>query len=94
MAYVPDDPFGSLPEERREFFWELPGTDFFQSAEESRNAEYLYAVGFGYTADEYDAMGLDPDTVHEMREQFFDFMGMEWDDFDWDGWREAMGYND
>jgi hypothetical protein len=94
MAYVPDEPYGSLPEERQDVFWEIPGADprFFDNETELRTAETLYAIGFGYTAVEYDAMGLDRDAVHNAREQFFDFMGLEWDDFPWDEWREAMGY--
>lgn len=93
MAYVPDDPFGSIPEERQAVFWDTPGADFIPQ-DELRQAQYDFAVGFGFTAEEYDAMGIDEDLVHEMRERYFDYMGMEWDQFDWDGWREAMGYND
>lgn len=93
MAYL-DDPFGNLSEERQEVFGEIPGTDFFDDAYEQAEAEQMYALGFGYTAAEYEQMGLTPESVHELREQFFDFMHLEWDDFPWDEWREAMGYED
>jgi len=93
MAYIPDDPFGSLSAEQQAHFWEATGAEYIP-AEDLRQTQYDYAVGFGFTAEEYDAMGIDPELVHEMRERYFDYMGMEWDQFDWDGWREAMGYND
>lgn len=92
MAYYPEDGFGDLSAERQDAFWEVPGTAYFDDRAEERQAQELYAAGFGYTASEYDSMGLDPDQVHEAREAFFDFMGLEWDDFPWDEWREAMGY--
>jgi hypothetical protein len=92
MAFIPEQPWSELPEDRRSTFFEVPGVDFFETASEEQEAQELFAVGFGYTAEEYDAMGIDPDAVHDAREQFFDFMGLEWDDFPWDEWREAMGY--
>lgn len=94
MAYFPPDSFGDLPEHRQDVFWEVLGTDYFQDRAEEREAERLYSLGFGYKASEYDQMGINPETVRELREQFFDFMRLEWDDFPWDEWREAMGYND
>jgi hypothetical protein len=90
----PLDPWDSLSPERQAPFWEAPGADYLEPGYETNYAETLYATGFGFTADEYDRMGLDPDAVHNAREQYFDFMGMEWDDFDWDAWREAMGYDE
>lgn len=94
MAYFPEDAYGDLPDERQNAFWEVPGTDNFDNRSEEREAQELYAAGFGYKAEEYDSMGMDPDQVHEAREAFFDFMGLEWDDFPWDEWREAMGYDE
>lgn len=94
MAYYSDDAWGDLPGDRQNTFWEVPGVDYFETRREEETAQALYAIGFGYTAAEYDQMGIDPDAVHNAREQFFDFMGLEWDDFPWDEWREAMGYND
>lgn len=89
----PRDPFGSLSDDSRELFWQVPGADYIENTDLDY-AETLYAVGFGYTAAEYDAMGIDPDAVHAAREDFFDFMGLEWEDFPWDEWREAMGYDE
>lgn len=57
-------------------------------------AETEFERGFTHTGEEYDAMGLDPDQVYAARMNFFDFMGLEEEDFDWDAWREEMGYND
>lgn len=94
MAYFPQDSYGDLPRERQDAFWEVPGTDYFDNRSEEREAQELYAVAFGYKAEEYDQMGIDEHTVHDAREKFFDFMRLEWDDFPWDEWREAMGYND
>jgi hypothetical protein len=54
----------------------------------------MFAVGFGYTEEEYERMGIDPDAVHAARQEWFDFMGLEEDDFDWDAWKEAMGYDE
>ena len=78
----------------RDNFWEIPGTEYLDEAGLTEEAEWYYAIGFGFHADEYDAMGLDPDIVTAAREDFFDLMGLEWDDFDWDAWRDEMGYND
>jgi hypothetical protein len=91
MAFVPDNSFSGLPEERQELWDIVPGTDYVPS-DELAEAQTLYAIGFGYRADEYDQMGLTPETVYDMRQQFFDYMGMSDDQFPWDEWREAMGY--
>lgn len=92
MADFPSDSWREISEERQDVFGDIPGTDFFDTYADERYAQELYAVGFGYTAAEYDAMGIDEDMVHAAREDFFDYMGLEWDDFPWDEWREAMGY--
>lgn len=90
----PNDPFGNLPDDHRELFWQVPGADYIDAGTDTDYAQALYAVGFGYTSDDYDRMGFDADQVHAAREDFFDFMGLEWEDFPWDEWREVMGYND
>ena len=84
--------YDDLPEDRSEVFWEIPGVDFFDNATEREYAQELYADAFGFTADEYDAMGIDANSVHAAREEFFDYMGLAPEDFPWDEWREAMGY--
>jgi hypothetical protein len=91
MAYIPEEPYESLPDSLQELFGEIPGTDYIPS-EDLREVEALYAIGFGFTGVEYDAMGLDPDVVRNAREQFFDYMRLAWDSFPWDEWKEAMGY--
>lgn len=48
-------------------------------------AELLYEEGFQRYHDESDQIGW-------ARQEFFDFLGIDDDYFDWDGWREAMGY--
>jgi hypothetical protein len=68
-----------------------PGTGDLESYEES-HAEALFEVGFTHTSEEYEAMGYSEDDVAAIREEFFDYMGLEDWQFDWDGWREAMGY--
>lgn len=59
-------------------FWDyIPGTQFLD-AEESQTAFDLFYEGF---------MVENGD-----REAFFEYMGMEEDDFPWEDWREFMGY--
>lgn len=55
-------------------------------------AEALFEEGFTHRASEYDAEGLDPSQVAAIRDEFFDYMGMDPSEFDWEEWREAMGY--
>lgn len=89
----PRDPFGSLPENLEDLFWQVPGADYIENTDLDY-AQAIYAAGFGYHAEDYDGMGFDRDAVHAAREDFFNFMGLEWEDFPWDEWREAMGYDE
>jgi hypothetical protein len=75
----------------QELFDRTPGTDALEDHERSY-VESLFEAGFTYSAEDYDAMGLDPDQVFNYREEFFQYMGLDDTDFDWEGWREAMGY--
>jgi hypothetical protein len=85
MAYDEwDSPF-------QDFFDEIPGTDYLDD-DEQRIVEALFEEGFTHTAEEYEAMGLSEDEVQAIRDEFFDYMGLEEYEFDWEGWREAMGY--
>jgi hypothetical protein len=68
-----------------------PGTDYL-SSEEASYAEALFETGFTHTSAEYEAMGYSEDEIQAIRDEFFDYMGMDAADFDWEGWREAMGY--
>ena len=56
-------------------------------------AESLFEVGFTMHSDELEANGYTMDDVQAIRDEFFDYMGIDVDDFDWQGWREAMGYD-
>jgi hypothetical protein len=68
-----------------------PGIGHLESYEQS-HVEALFEAGFTHHAEEYESMGLTPDQVEAIREEFFDYMGLDESDFDWEGWREAMGY--
>jgi hypothetical protein len=80
-----DEPF-------RDVFDQTPGTAFLED-HETLHVEALFEAGFTHTADEYEAMGLNEDSVQAIRDEFFDYMGIDPSDFDWEGWREAMGYD-
>jgi hypothetical protein len=91
MAYFPEGAYGDLPERQQNVFWEVSGTEHIPAGDMSEVQE-RWAMGFGFHAAEYDQMGITADTVHEQREWFLNYMGLEWDSFPWDDWREAMGY--
>jgi hypothetical protein len=69
-----------------------PGTGYLD-VEEARYAQALFETGFTHTSNEYDALGLSPESVEAIRNEFFDYMGLDANDFDWQEWREAMGYD-
>lgn len=60
---------------------------------DTRYAETLFETAWVHDAAELDAMGYDPDDIDAIREAFYDYMGIDASDFDWEGWREAMGYD-
>lgn len=91
MAFVPNDPYGNLPRERQEIFGQIPGTDYIPSRDLAE-VRTEWALAFGYNAVDYESMGIDKETVSALRDKFFEYMGLEWDNFPWDDWREAMGY--
>lgn len=79
----------------RELYDGVPG--MFEAYEVDTNfdagyAESLFEVGFTMHASELEAAGYSPDDVQAIREEFFDYMGIDEGDFDWQDWREAMGY--
>ena len=84
-------PYGDWDDNFREVFDSTPGTAELESWEQS-HVEALYEAGFTHTAEEYEALGLSEDAVQAIRDEFFDYMGLDESDFDWEGWREAMGY--
>lgn len=83
--------FSDWDEPFQELFEATPGTDALEDYERG-HVEDLFEAAFTISAEDYDAMGLDPEQVHMYREEFFEYMGMDEADFDWDEWREAMGY--
>lgn len=78
----------------RELYDNVPGMPYAYEDEtfDERRAETLYELGFTHTSDELDAMGYSSDDIYAVRQEFFDYMGIDETDFDWQGWREAMGY--
>lgn len=72
-------------------FDDIPGTGYLEDHEVG-HVEALFEAGFTHTAAEYEAMGFSEDDVQAIREEFFDYLGIDEADFDWEGWREAMGY--
>lgn len=69
----------------------IPGTGYLEDYETS-HVEALFEAGFTHTGAEYEAMGFSEDDVQAIRDEFFDYLGIDAADFDWEGWREAMGY--
>lgn len=75
----------------QELFDSTPGADYL-SSEQEFIAESLFEVAFTMHSDELEALGYSPDDVQSMRDEYFDIMGIDASDFDWEEWREAMGY--
>ena len=74
----------------QELFNDVPGID--QPDVDLQYAAALFEAAFTHDAIELDALGYSEDAVEAMRQEFFDYMGIDWSDFGWDEWREAMGY--
>lgn len=89
MAYDDwDEPF-------REVYDDIPGMATAYENDDSFDpgyAEALFEVGFTMHSDELESAGYSPDDVQAIREQFFDYIGIDEGQFDWEDWREAMGY--
>jgi hypothetical protein len=74
---------------------DIPGMATAYEADSSFDqgyAEALFEAGFTMHADELTANGYTEDDVNAIREEFFDYMGIDESQFDWADWREAMGY--
>lgn len=79
----------------RELYDDVPGmTEAYEydTSFDAGYAESLFEVGFTMNASELEAAGYSPDDVAAIREEFFDYIGIDEADFDWADWREAMGY--
>ena len=60
------------------------------SASDREYTEFMFEEGFQRYEDEK----LHPDDISFARSEFFDMIGEEYEDFfDWQEWREAMGYD-
>lgn len=60
------------------------------SVSEYEYTEFMFEEGFQRYEDEK----LSIDDISFAREEFFSMIGEEYEDhFDWNGWREAMGYD-
>lgn len=68
-----------------------PGTQYLEDWE-TGHVETLFETGFTMDAIELESLGYTEDDVQAIRDEFFDYLGIDRDDFDWEGWREAMGY--
>lgn len=75
--------------EQQELFDTTPGVEYL-SSQEREYAAALFEEGFTYASDEYDERGLTPEQVHFLRDEFFDFLYINEDQFDWNAWREAL----
>jgi hypothetical protein len=80
--------YDEWPAEFQEVWDSIPADFADMSASEREMAEFMFEEGFMTYEDEKIAI----DDIQFAREQFFDMMGYDGEYFDWDGWREAMGY--
>ena len=82
--------YGDWMPEFQELWEGTPGVSEL-SGEELDLAEYLFEEGFMHYEGEQS-----PEDTDFARTQFFDLLGYDYEFeseiFDWDGWREAMGY--
>jgi len=69
--------------------WDNTPADFSGLSDEELDwAEYTFELGFMTYSNE-----LSPAEIQYARDEFFEAAGIEADQFDWEGWREAMGYD-
>jgi hypothetical protein len=86
--------YNDWPRELQDIWDNTPGTDSIPSDWEEDYFQELFETGFRWHAEEYDALGIDIDEVYAARQRFFDDIGLNEDRFDWDEWRDYMGYNE
>lgn len=78
--------YGDWMPEFQELWDSLPVTEL--SGPDYDLAEYFFEEGFMTYSGE-----APPGDIEYAREQFFEMLGEDWEEyFDWEGWREAMGY--
>ena len=71
----------------KDIFDQIPGVDYL-SSQERAYAEALFEEGFMYSAEQYEEKGLSPEAVEFLREEFWDYMYLPPEEFDWEAWRE------
>lgn len=73
-----------------QFVWDFNFGDYAREHMDSYDREWaqeLYEVGLTSHLGEED-----PNVIAEARELLFDLFSMDEADFEWEDWREAMGY--
>ena len=71
----------------------LDGTDpRYLNGWERDYAEQEFERGFTFHESEYAQNQLNREIVGAARDNFFGFMGLNEDQFDWAAWRDEMGY--
>jgi hypothetical protein len=84
--------YDDWPEEFQEVWDTLERADAFEgkSASEIEYAEFMFEEGWMTYEDEK----VHVSDIDYARQEFWDTIGLEYEDeFDWEGWREAMGYD-
>lgn len=77
------------PPEFQEVWDELPVDFENMSVSQIEYTEYMFEEGFMHYSGE-----VSYEDIAFARQEFFEMIGEEYEDFfDWDGWREAMGYD-
>jgi hypothetical protein len=82
------DEYNSWDDGFKDAWDDIPGIPYAEDWE-IEQLEDLFEIGFMHSSAEPD---YNADVVHQAREEFFEFLGLEYSDFPWDEWREAMGY--
>lgn len=84
-------PYEDWDDSFQELYESIPGMN--QPDVDHGYAESLFETAFTHDAADLEAMGYSEDDIDAIRDAFFDYMGLDSSDFDWEGWREAMGYD-
>jgi hypothetical protein len=80
-------PFRDWMPEFQETWDSLPVDFEALTGEQEELAEWLFEEGFMHFHGE-----IPEADIEWAREQFFELMDIDAEQFDWEGWREAMGY--
>jgi hypothetical protein len=80
-------PYEDWTPEFQDMWHELPVDMSELEPGQQQYAEYMFEEGFMHYAGEQD-----PADTQFAREEFFYELGIDEEEYDWAGWREAMGY--